>query len=77
VTAPAEQPVSWRPTADRAVWAAEGPGGTVLTVSRRAAGGWQSCVDWARGTAAGRGESGPVLPRRLAAEAWAEQRAAR
>jgi hypothetical protein len=77
VTAPAGHAVSWQPTADRAVWAAEGHGGTVLTVSRPRGRRLAAARDWAPGTAAGCGESGPVMSRCLAAEAWAERRPAR
>jgi hypothetical protein len=77
MTAPGCQAVTWQRTADRATWAAEGPAGTVLTASRRVDGGWQPYVCWAAGTPAERGESGPALSCRLAAQAWAERRAAR
>jgi hypothetical protein len=75
MTAPAGQAAAWQRTADRSTWAADGPAGTVLAVSR-VAGGWRAIVARPGAERPAAGDRGPVLPRRLAAQQWAERQAA-
>jgi hypothetical protein len=76
MSAAAGQAVTWQRTADRSTWAAGGPAGTMLAVSR-VAGGWRAIVARHGAGRLAAGDRGPVLPRRLAAQQWAERRAAR
>jgi hypothetical protein len=64
---PADQP--WARTSDRNVWRAH-KSGLTLTVTRLAAGGWQADIE---GTGVAR--QSPLLGSRVAAQAWADDRA--
>ena len=69
------QAVTWERTADRSTWATDGPAGTMLAVSR-VAGGWRAIVARPGAERPAAGDRSPVLPRRLAAQQWAERQAA-
>ena len=77
MTATAGQAVTWERTAERSTWLAEAPGGMILTVTHLAAGGWRAIVCRPNAERPAAGDRGPVLPRRLAAQQWAERRTAR
>jgi len=77
VTAAGSQAVTWERTGDRSTWLAAGPAGVVLAVSRLAGGGWQPVVRRPGAVRPAAGDRGPALSRRLAAQRWAEGRAAR
>ena len=77
MTAAGCQAVAWEHSGDRPAWLAGGPGGTMLAVSRLAAGGWQAAVGRPGAARTAAGDRSPVLARRLAAQRSAERRAGR
>ena len=77
MSAAGRQAVTWQQSAERSTWLAAGPDGAVLTISRLAAGGWQPAVHRPGTARPAPADRGPVLARRLAAQQWAERRAAR